>query len=127
VFGFTPRLPIDTSLEGIALPAVEDWVSARCSIQLQVQSSLKDAQARMEGVANPARRQLSFAVGERAWLSTAHLPLRLGTRKLAAKFVGPFPVLATVGEQAYKLALPASWQVHPVFHVSQLKEVSGNP
>lgn len=79
----------------------------------------------MEGVANPARRPLAFSVGDRAWLSTAHLPLRLGTRKLAAKWVGPFPVVATVGDVAYRLDLPASWQVHPVFHVSQLKEASG--
>lgn len=81
----------------------------------------------MEGVANPSRRDLHFPVGARAWLSTSHLPLRLGTKKLAAKWTGPYRVLARVTDQAYKLEVPASWQLHPVFHVSQLKEVSGNP
>ena len=29
--------------------------------------------------------------------------------------------------EAYRLALPAAWQVHDVFHTSQLKAVEGRP
>ena len=39
-----------------------------------------------------------------------------------AKFVGPFPVVKQVFDDAYKLALPPEIKVHPVFHVSVLKE-----
>lgn len=81
----------------------------------------------MREVANPKRRPVVFKVGEKAWLRTEHLPLRLGTRKLAAKFAGPFRVIAEVAPEAYRLALPAAWNIHDVFHTSQLKEVSGNP
>ena len=46
--------------------------------------------------------------------------------KLAAKYYGPFPVVAAVGSVAFKLQLPDTARIHPVFHVSQLKLVVGS-
>ena len=39
-----------------------------------------------------------------------------------AKFAGPFLIVKQVFDDAYKLALPPEIKVHPVFHVSLLKE-----
>jgi hypothetical protein len=43
--------------------------------------------------------------------------------KLAPKYYGPYKVLQRIGSMPYKLKLPPSLRVHPVFHVSFLKKV----
>jgi hypothetical protein len=51
------------------------------------------------------------------------ISLKLGScTKLAARFCGPFEILDRIGPIAYMLALPASMNVHNVFHVSLLKK-----
>jgi hypothetical protein len=70
-----------------------------------------------------------FAVGDHVYLklqpymqsSVAHY----SNNKLSFKFFGQFRISARVGSVAYKLELPATALIHPVFHVSQLKCTSG--
>ena len=45
--------------------------------------------------------------------------------KLSPKYYGPYNVLQKIGTMAYKLELPASSRVHPVFYVSCLNKVIG--
>jgi hypothetical protein len=37
------------------------------------------------------------------------------------KLIGPYTILERVGSRAYKLDLPPSIQLHPVFHISLLE------
>ena len=73
------------------------------------------------------RTDKQFAVGDKVLLSTANLALKIlksGTRKLAAKWVGPFTVTERVGSLGYRLEqvqLPDTMLVHDVFHVCYLK------
>ena len=84
-----------------------------------VKAALTRAAAAMARGANRRRREAEIVVGRSAWLSTEHLHLPPAlTRKLAPKFVGPFPVLDAVTATSFRLDLPSTWRIHPVFHVS---------
>nr|GEV87650.1 hypothetical protein [Tanacetum cinerariifolium] len=45
--------------------------------------------------------------------------------KLSPKYYGPFKVAKSIREVIYRLELPNSSQIHPVFHISQLKKCHG--
>ena len=86
-----------------------------------VHSAVARATEAMSVQANKHHREVEVTVGSFAWLSTEHLRLAPGlTRKLAAKWARPYPVVASVGPVAFRLALPPAWKIHDVFHVSQL-------
>jgi hypothetical protein len=46
--------------------------------------------------------------------------------KHTTKFYGPFKILEMIGQSAYKLHLPEIAEMHPIFHVSQLKKHIGS-
>ena len=70
---------------------------------------------------NQKHRDISFAVGDTVLLSTQNLRLKGIPHKLQRKFCGPYKILEKIGAQAYRLKLPDTWRIHPVFHVSLLK------
>ncbi len=72
-------------------------VAARALVHSQVSSALAESAVRMKRQADGRRRETSLLVNDKAWLATQNLPLRLGTRKLAAKWTGPFRLVEQVG------------------------------
>nr|AAR00610.1 putative reverse transcriptase [Oryza sativa Japonica Group] len=91
-----------------------------------IRERLKVAQSRQKSYADTRRRNLEFKEGDYVYLKVS--PMR-GTKRLKVKgkltprYVGPFQIMARRGEVAYQLQLPENIaDVHPVFHVSQLKK-----
>jgi hypothetical protein len=80
----------------------------------------------MKTQADKSRSERVFAVGDQVYLRLQpYIQSSLAPRsnqKLAFQYFGPFTILNRVGSVAYKLDLPASSKIHPIFHVSQLKK-----
>jgi hypothetical protein len=93
-----------------------------------IRDRLKIAQSGQKSYANSKRREVTYEVGDRAYLRVS--PLRgvkiFGVKgKLAPRFVGPFKILAHKGEVAYELELPESLSaVHMCFPCEPVEEVS---
>jgi hypothetical protein len=66
------------------------------------------------------KKFVPWKLGDKVWLSAAHLITRLPSRKLAPKRYGPFTIAEVLSPITYKLHLPKTWRVHPTFHASEL-------
>ena len=63
----------------------------------------------------------NYQPGDSIWLEATNLKTLRPCKKLDDRRFGPFKVLQCVGQQAFRLALPSSWKIHPVFHTSSGK------
>ena len=45
--------------------------------------------------------------------------------KLSPRYYGPYQIMQKIGSVAYKLELPPTTKIHPIFYVSCLKKVIG--
>jgi hypothetical protein len=59
--------------------------------------------------------------GDTVWLKRKNIRTTRLSGKLDHKQIGPYKILERVGSRAYKLDLPATVKLHPVFHISLLE------
>ncbi len=125
VLGFQPPL-FPWSGEPSELPAVNDWLRRSEDTWNAAHIHLQRAVRRTREQADRRRREgPEYAPGQWVWLSTRDLRLRLPSKKLSPRYVGPFKILRQITPVSFRLDLPADYRISPTFHVSLLKPAGG--
>ncbi|KAH0729479.1 hypothetical protein KY290_000601 [Solanum tuberosum] len=125
LYGRKCRSPIGWFEAGDVKPLGVDLVKKAQDKVRSIQAKLLAAQSRQKKYADCKVRDVIFQAGEQVLLKVSPIEgvMRFGKKgKLSPRYIGPFEIIVCVGSVAYMLALPPSLSgVHPVFHVSMLK------
>jgi transposase InsO family protein len=109
-------------------PRRETKVEAAMEFVQRMEGIRKEAAAALERAARDMKTFYDrhhqeapiFQPGDEVLLEGENLRTNRPSKKLDHRRFGPFKVDKKIGERAYRLKLPTTWKIHPVFHVSKL-------
>jgi hypothetical protein len=103
-------------------PAAQDFIAALAIAHEKAKIALEQTTKRMQHSTDKKRRPTPlFQTGDLVYLDTRNIKTGRPSKKLDVKRTGPFEVLEQINPVAYRIRLPPSWKLHPVFHVSLLR------
>ncbi|KAK3575422.1 hypothetical protein QTP86_026497 [Hemibagrus guttatus] len=106
VLGYQPPL-FPRSGEPADVPAVEEWYRLNQEVWERAHVRLQRAVRRQRIQADRHRRpHPSYQVGQKVWLSTRNLRLKLPCHKLSPKFVGPFEIIRQINPFGISASAP---------------------
>jgi hypothetical protein len=124
--GFDPRTPInliDPPIDLIPQQDNESTLQRLFTVHNLIVDQLKIAKAKQKHYADQNSTPKQFNVGDRVMLSTQNLKLlNQPSKRFRARYISPYNIIEKISSQAYKLDLPSSMKVHPVFHIGLLKD-----
>ncbi|KAI0992699.1 hypothetical protein K3495_g15486 [Podosphaera aphanis] len=129
-YGFNPRYQIFTRSTDYAFKSVEIKHFQQRLKQLEdyIKAEIRYAQDIAAENSNVHRLPPPiFKKGDRVWLLRKNITTTRPSNKLDHKRIGPFRILKKISSHAYKLDLPSTMKVHPVFHVSLLEPSAQDP
>jgi hypothetical protein len=106
----------------IGAPEVSEYVSALTRLHAELWAEITYAQrTHAEQVNKAYYADPVLEPGDQVWLRRKHIKTTQPLGKLDYKRIAPYIILEKVGLRAYKLELPPSIKLHPVFHISLLE------
>ena len=91
-----------------------------------VRKALAAAQESQSKQANKHRKDISYAVGDKVWLSIKNITTDQPSKKLDHKMLSSFEVIGNK-RVSVKLQLPQSMKIHNVFHPNLLQKALTDP
>lgn len=120
-YGFHPRFSLASSPPPGISASSEDFAHSLQQLHQQLQAEITLAQQQQAVFYNNKHRPTpTYHPGDYVFLSAKNIKTTRPSSKFDHARIGPFKILSAVGSHAYKLELPSSMQVHPVFHVNLL-------
>ncbi|KAJ7565252.1 hypothetical protein O6H91_02G053700 [Diphasiastrum complanatum] len=125
MYGFQPRAPILVGLKGLKVKATIVFLHDMQEMLLVARENVKTAQDIAQFYANQKRLPRVYEEGAWVYLRIPKDPKVLKTGKcpkISPHYAGPSHIVKKLHRNAYQLELPQGVRVHPVFHISRLKE-----
>jgi hypothetical protein len=127
-YHYHPRYEIRANSELPTPKALIDYSDRLTSLEKYLRSEIAYAQAMQSEHADKHRSSPpAFSVGDHVWLNRRNIQTTRPSSKLDYKRLGRFRIVKKVSSHAYKLDLPDSMRIHPVFHISLLEPASADP
>lgn len=139
LFGYRPRLSTTALAKDIDpaarpfLPSqkAETFIATINQIRQTARDALVLAQEKQAKAFNKGRRPVdSISVGDQVLINPHTLKLVdvAGTgKKLVQRTIGPFEVLECINPVVFRLRLPDTYPMHPVFNIAHLKKYKPSP
>ena len=124
LLGWNPDFHIRAvgSAQSREVPEATARVDKLAQIRAELQEHWRNTTESQTKHYNETHKKLELPRNSLVALSTKNLRLKIPSRKLAPRFIGPFRIIDKVGQQAYRLTLPQEYdRIHNVFHISLLE------
>jgi hypothetical protein len=121
-YGYHLRFQPDLSTAKSPTPNMLDYVASLNNLHNQLHAEIQWAQVEQAEQAKKKRKpDPILEKGDKVWLKRKFIKTTRPSNKLDDKLLGPYAILEKIGTKAYKLELPPSMKIHPVFHLSLLE------
>jgi transposase InsO family protein len=121
-YGYHPRGLDELEMQEEGTAPVVEKVKSITEVHELCKRNIDLANATYAKYYNDKRReQDAFEVGDQVLVSLQNVQTRRPSKKMDIRFAGPYSILEKIGTRAFKIELPPTMKIHPVFHVSLLK------
>lgn len=120
LYGYQPKFNIQPGPTTM-IPEVDQCLQKMKEARTDAEAALRMSKQRMvDAYQTPRVKPKTFQEGDKVWLDAKYYHVKQPAKKLGPKRLGPFKVMERIGEHDYRLELPASYRLHPVFHHEKL-------